>query len=298
MFLDETAAGQWVSSAELFRADLAEQLRTGSVQELDDLEVGVALTELLQSEFLLYGTSGGERLADQQARLAVRGLRATLARLGLSINLPWTDFTSFRSYWLAHGGHGSWAARREMVGEVFDPILARLYARQDDPRTGHIATPALSALPDPAAIHDHLRRLTTSVDTDPRLAVSVAKDLVESTSKLVLRERGVAYSNSDQMPQLVARAQESLGLQAGGVSGDSDEARALKTLLGSLARLMLGLAELRNQIGVGHGRESVPTWVRPRHGRLAAGAATTWCNVMLETLGDPDAPWRSPRSGA
>jgi hypothetical protein len=32
---------------------------------------------------------------------------------------------------------------------------------------------------------------------------------------------------------------------------------------------------------------------RPWHARLAVSAATTWCNVMLDTLDDPDAPWRS-----
>jgi hypothetical protein len=81
-------------------------------------------------------------------------------------------------------------------------------------------------------------------------------------------------------------------LHAAGVADTTEEAKALKTILGSLSRLTQGVTELRNQVGVGHGRDSVPGWVRPRHARLAAGAATTWCNLMLETLGDPEAPWR------
>ncbi len=105
------------------------------------------------------------------------------------------------------------------------------------------------------------------------MAVSVAKDLVESTSKLVLRSREVPYTKADDIPALVARAQEAPKLNASGVEGADGEARALRRILGALTALTQGITELRNQVGTGHGRESVPTWVRPRHARLAASAA-------------------------
>lgn len=170
-----------------------------------------------------------------------------------------------------------------------------------DPETGQIPAAArrlrlpehaLSALPDASAIRENLARMDASVDTDPRLAVSVAKDLVESTAKLVLRARGLDYGRNDDLPKLVAQAQEALALSAAKVPTGNPESKSLKTILGSLASLTQGIAELRNQVGVGHGRESVPTWVGPRHARLAAGAAHVWCQLMLETLDDPAAAWR------
>lgn len=185
-----------------------------------------------------------------------------------------------------------------MVVEYTEPVITRLFALQDRIESASsIVEPALSALTDAASIRDHLRRLDSNVDTDPRLAVSVAKDLVESTAKLVLRERGESYTDKEDLPPLVSRAQQALRLHAAGVPGDTDEAKALKTILGSLTRLTQGVTELRYKVGVGHGRASVPEWVRPRHARLAAGAAVTWCNLMLETLADPDAPWRAESSG-
>lgn len=160
--------------------------------------------------------------------------------------------------------------------------------------TALITDSVLSSLHDPSAVRDHLRRLGDTVDVDPRLAVSVAKDLVESTAKIVLTARRVPYSKGDGVPQLVSRAQESLGLAAKGASGETpQEEKALRSILGSLVTLTQGVTELRNQVGLGHGRESVPTWVRPRHARLAAGAAQVWCQLMLETLDDSEAPWRS-----
>jgi hypothetical protein len=149
---------------------------------------------------------------------------------------------------------------------------------------------ALAALSDPAVIHDHLGRLGDTVESDPRLAVSTAKALIESTAKCVLSARGVAYTKSDDVTQLVARSQQALGLAAKGASGED---QSLRRVLGSLATLAQNVTEIRNKIGVDHGAESVPTWVRPRHARLVVGAAQVWCQLMLETLGDPDAPWRA-----
>jgi hypothetical protein len=272
---------------------LVESLRAGSAPAIDPLESAVALVELLQSEYMAFGTDGTERLNNVEIGLVQRAAKAVLSRLGTPLQLRWRDFASFKSFWLANSGYGSWAARRAMVAEAITPVLQDLYQRQDAPPTTSLAPPALDALTDASAIHEHLRRLSGTVDADPRLAVSVAKDLVESTAKLVLRQRAVPYTGKEDLPALVARAQESLGLHAAGVAAVSEEARALRLILGSLATLTQGVTELRNKVGVGHGRESVPTWVKPRHARLASGAAATWCNLMLETLGDPEAPWRA-----
>lgn len=141
---------------------------------------------------------------------------------------------------------------------------------------------------DPESIKDHLRRLGDSVDTDPRLAVSTAKALIESTAKCVLTARDQSYSRAANVPKLVNAAQESLGLDAKSVS---DEDAALRRALQSLVTLTQSVTEIRNQVGIDHGAEEVPTWVRPRHARLVVGAAQVWCQLMLETLADPSAPW-------
>ena len=151
----------------------------------------------------------------------------------------------------------------------------------------------LNALPDPQSIQDHLHRLGDSVDMDPRLAVSTAKALIESTAKCVLTARGQSYARAAKVPTLVNAAQESLGLAPKSVG---DEDRALRQALQSLVTLTQSVTELRNSVGIDHGAEEVPRWVRPRHARLVVGAAQVWCQLMLETLADPDAPWRRSTS--
>jgi hypothetical protein len=55
-----------------------------------------------------------------------------------------------------------------------------------------------------------------------------------------------------------------------------------------------GLAGLRNKgYGTGHGPSGERVGLRPRHARLAVNSAMTWCSLILDTLADPEAPWRT-----
>lgn len=47
----------------------------------------------------------------------------------------------------------------------------------------------------------------------------------------------------------MARAQAALQLHAAGVPSTSEDSKALKTILGSLANLIKGVTELRNEVG-------------------------------------------------
>lgn len=53
-------------------------------------------------------------------------LRAVLKRLGVDFKPPFTDFDAFYKYWKNNGGSGSWAARRRMLAELFDPLHEQL----------------------------------------------------------------------------------------------------------------------------------------------------------------------------
>ncbi len=56
-----------------------------------------------------------------------------------------------------------------------------------------------------------------------------------------------------------------------------------------------GVAELRNRgYGTGHGATGARVGLHTRHAHLAVNAAITWCQLMLDTLADPNAPWRKP----
>lgn len=95
------------------------------------------------------------------------------------------------------------------------------------------------------------------------------------------------------MPALVKQAQKALHLAASSVTPGPDGTDAVKKILGGVASIAVGVAELRNRgYGTGHGQASAPPNLGIRHAQLAANAAITWCQLMLDTLGDLAAPWR------
>src|ERR1039457_6522374 len=87
---------------------------------------------------------------------------------------------------------------------------------------------ALAQFRDPAAIQEHLDRIRRSVDSDPALAVGSAKELIESTAKVVLLERGLTWNDrKDDMPALVSMAQKALLLHPSGTTPGPDGSDAV-----------------------------------------------------------------------
>ncbi|MCY7288338.1 MAG: abortive infection family protein [Cryobacterium sp.] len=62
---------------------------------------------------------------------------------------------------------------------------------------------------------------------------------------------------------------------------DVDSSAAIKKTRGGLSAVVIGIVELRNAEGSGHGRNrSSP--LSPRHARLAVNSARAWCEIALD----------------
>lgn len=183
-----------------------------------------------------------------------------------------------------------WSAL-EQDGYKRDPETKRLVLQS--PRVRLAEEGALANLTDPSVIKSHLSRIHAAVEFDPELAIGSAKELIESTAKLVLTERGVAFTKDDDLTRLTNRAAEALNLRPNQAATDGpDGGSGVKRILGGALNIAVGVAELRNAYGTGHGRDRRPSGLGSRHAHLAANAAYLWCELMLDTLADPKAPWR------
>ena len=141
-------------------------------------------------------------------------------------------------------------------------------------------------LTDPAAVQEHLDRLTRLGDTDPPAAVSAAKALLEATVKAVLVELGEPVVELADLPALVKRANRALGLDRRDIAPTAAGADIVNRLLANLADIPVGLGRLRNEYGPDHGRTRPAVGLHPRHAQLAVDAAATYCRFLLATLAD------------
>lgn len=144
----------------------------------------------------------------------------------------------------------------------------------------------LEELADASSIIEHLERIADSIESDPALAISGAKALIEATTKLVLVELEVDFDEKADVPVLVKAAQKALALHPDTLAPTKPGVDITKRILSNLSQLAIGVAELRNQYGPDHGRTTVVVGLRPRHAHLAVGAASTYCRLLIETLSD------------
>jgi hypothetical protein len=150
-----------------------------------------------------------------------------------------------------------------------------------------IAAESLLTLPD---LHEHIRRISIALGTDDSpLMLGAAKELLETTSKFVLTELGLSIPT--EFPALLAQALDALGLHPKSVSGDDSIGAATRRILGGLQQIGVGVNDLRNAHGTGHGRVNAVR-LSLRHARLAAGAAIVLATLMVDTFEDDSAPWR------
>ena len=281
-------------SVSALNVELLDRLRSGPLPDETDLSAAEGLFDLVEHELIAYGTSGSD-LTDQQSILLIRTLEAVTRRLGIPINLPFRSFSTFRSYWVRRGasGGGGWDARRVIIADLFDPARKRLenLASNVSPE---LDEQFIANLRDPAAIRENLKRLQGIVETDPPLAIGTAKELVESTAKTVLLQLKREVNDKADVPALVRQAQEALWLAPQAAGSGPDRTQEVRRILGGLMNITTGIAELRNRgYGTGHGSSGERVGLRPRHARLAVNAAMTWCSLILDTLADPEAPWRT-----
>jgi hypothetical protein len=170
------------------------------------------------------------------------------------------------------------------------------------PMSGHPATlpSSLSIIRDPSLILDSFDRITRALPDDPAQAIGSAKELIEATAKTVLNELGVPFDDKTaKLPGLVDAAQRALHLHPSMAAPGPDGTNAVKRILGGLTNIAVGLAELRNEgYGTGHAPATPRVGLHPRHAHFAVGAARTWCHLVLDTLADSSAPWRSAHTPA
>jgi len=139
-----------------------------------------------------------------------------------------------------------------------------------------------SRVDDEEAIREHMRRIDAGLAEDPAAAVASSKELVETTCKMILEDYGIAYGRRDDVPDLFKKTTAALGLRADDIPEGRRGSEAAIKILRSLVPVVQGLAELRNELGTGHGRSRRST-VPVRHARLAFNASVTVVEFLLET---------------
>jgi len=152
-----------------------------------------------------------------------------------------------------------------------------------------VGMPSLDGIKETAAEFDakhlaeQIRRIEQSIESDPALAIGTAKELIETCCKTILAERGKPVEGTPDMPTRTKETLKELKLVPDGVPDTVRGREVIKRLLHNLGTIGNGLAELRGLYGTGHGKDGKTQGVKPRHAKLAVGAAATLTTFLFET---------------
>jgi hypothetical protein len=150
------------------------------------------------------------------------------------------------------------------------------------PAGGELGLRDLRLMRDPGVIEEHLDRMLANVENDPPAVIGAAKELVESVCKAILEDLGVAYTPTATLPDLYKSVATELRLSREAVPASAKGSEAAQRVLQGLVTAVQNLAELRNALGLGHGRaQRVPAL--ERHARLAMNASRTVADFLLST---------------
>lgn len=130
---------------------------------------------------------------------------------------------------------------------------------------------------------EQVKRIEAALPDDPALAIGTSKELLETCCKTILSDRGEPFSNNDELPKLTKETLRSLKLLPDQIPDSARGVDSIRRLLSNLGSIGHSLAEIRNLYGTGHGKHARAKALKPRHARLAVGAAATLASFLFET---------------
>ena len=133
-------------------------------------------------------------------------------------------------------------------------------------------------------MEQQLKRIDSSIHTDPELAIGQAKELLETCCKTILNERKVEFNEaSETLPKLVKLVMDNLKTLPSTTSPNSTGSESVRKILGSLANITHGIAEIRGTFGTGHGKDGRAKGLSSRHARLVCNASSAFVHFLFET---------------
>ena len=140
-----------------------------------------------------------------------------------------------------------------------------------------------SALIEETVLNSYVRRMSR-LNTKAGISdtIGAAKEIVEACARAALEDMGSSADGADFLV-LGKRLRKEISQRAP-ASPTAKSARSLELMQLGFVNIEQALAELRNELGVGHGRRRNPTALSTRHAQLAIDIADTYVRFLVLTL--------------
>ena len=102
-------------------------------------------------------------------------------------------------------------------------------------------------------VNKQIRLMNNSIESNPHLALGIAKELIETCCKHILKEEGVEINKEWDIAKLVKETNKKIDLMPFDVENKVLATSSIAKILGGFSNIVHGITELRNSYGTGHG---------------------------------------------
>jgi len=135
-------------------------------------------------------------------------------------------------------------------------------------------------------VEGKINTMHDAVLKDTETAIGTAKELLETTCKSVLKQKGVAIDKDWSLSQLLRATTRSLDFKPKHAQDAQRAETAILTILSGINNIVQGVAELRNSYGTGHGKDADFKGLETKFAKLFVGVVSHLVILLLETNGE------------
>lgn len=137
-----------------------------------------------------------------------------------------------------------------------------------------------------AYVNGKVNTMNDSIHKDTDLAIGTAKELLETTCKSILKQKGVAIETDWTLPQLLKATSSTLDFTPKEAADPDKAEKAIRQILGGITSIVHGVAELRNGYGTGHGKDADFKGLEIKYAKLFVGVVSEIAILYLATNGE------------
>lgn len=238
--------------------------------------VGGSLSEQMETlqNILVSRATGG--VADERAYRELRDVvlgNTKLRDLAPRFVVTCRNLHQFWEY--AKRESETYAERRAFIWDAFQPLMDHLESG-NLPSDDAVAA-SLEDL-NSSFVQRAWQRALDRRARDPEGAVTAARTLLETVSKHILDDLGIAYDESTDLPKLYRATSRALNLAP---SQHTEE--IFRQVLGGCTAIVEGLGAMRNRLGDSHGTGVRGVRPAPRHAELAVNLSGSMAAYLVAT---------------
>lgn len=135
-------------------------------------------------------------------------------------------------------------------------------------------------------VYSKIRTMIDAIDADTDLAIGTAKELLETSCKSILKQRGIQIDRDWTLPRLIKETANSLDFKPKEADEPDKAEQSIRQILGGIGTIVQGVTELRNAYGTGHGKDPDFKGLESKYAKLLVGVVSEIAIIFLATHGE------------